>query len=328
MRTLTFKDENMALGFVNMLYWGNGAGSCRQAEFAVRCAESGMSVVMYGTTTFDSRVGNTGGDFYYDPKTKCSVNAYGMPNRGHKAEMETLSALKGKINAHGAKLGVSISTGDIFIPDEISQMATDIVTNEAADIIEWNGSCPNVEVGGKRKPGVCFSPVNFEAGVKALCAAAPHMLVSAKIAPITEASLLGELADICVKNRVNFIVCSNTDGNCYLENEEGKPALPGMILGGLGGAGLRPKVCGMIKILAPKLRGTSTRIIATGGTEIGTHAYKYLSLGEGMVVGFQFTTAIVRRNEDLRFVSTLISGELNGERGLTDLLVEKGITWE
>ena len=326
---MTFDNEDIALSFLRQIHWGNAAGSCRQPELAVRCAKAGMSAVVFGSITEEARVGNSGGDFYYDPRTGNSVNAIGLTNRGRAGYIGELPSLRNQLNALGTRLWNSVSSGDKFIPDEIYGMVASLNSNCASDVTEWNSSCPNVEANGKRKPPVCFSPADFELGVKALVSASPHLPVAVKISPITEVSLLGELVDICVKYDVNFLVFANTDGNCYLETPEGKPALPGMILGGLAGKALRPKVRGMIKMVAPKLRGTDTRIIAVGGIETGADAYEYLRLGEGMVVGFQFNTALSRHGENLSFVGDLVAGRAEPgkepEPGLVDLLVQHGL---
>lgn len=307
----SFKNSDEALRFLESIPWGNAAGTCRRAEIALDFAEIKIPAVMFGSITKEERMGNMGGNFSYNPETGNSKNNDGLTNGGIKKYMDILPGLRQRINKEGSKLWVSISAGENYIPDEYKEMGQTLVISNAADVMEGNFSCPNVLVGGKRKIPICFSLDDFRKGVRALREGASGIPIAAKISPIIDECFLGRLTDICIKENVNYIVCSNTKNSRS---------------GGLGGQILKPLVSRMIQIISPLTRGTNTKIIAVGGIEKAIDAYNYLYWGGGEVVGFQFNTAFTRRNEDPGFIGGLIIGK-DDEPGLVDLLVDRGLPW-
>lgn len=321
-----FRDTDEALAFVtNEVAWGNAAGTCKDAATARRFAETGMPHVMFGSVTMAARAGNPGDNFYWDPRTGDSINALGLPNKGLEGYLEELQSIKSVVNAIGGKLWVSISAGDAFSAREYHDMAKRLLNEDAADGIEGNFSCPNVEVGGKRKPVVCFDLEAFHAGVMELCEGAGfgNAPVAVKIAPITEARLLADLIGQCVDCRVEYVVGANTIGNCYMETPEGAPAIA-MKRGGGAGRMLRSVIRGMTQMAAAQLKDTGTKFVAVGGIESGKDAYDSLCDGAG---GFAFNTALSRNANKPWVIERIILGVHGheGEPGLVDLLVEKGL---
>ena len=307
----SFKNEEEALRFLGTLKWGNAAGTCRQGHLACCLAETGVPVVMFGSITKFPRKGNMGESFRYNPHSGNSINNEGLTNAGFIHYIEILSNLCDVIRTKGSELWVSISAGDDFIPEEYQEMANRLVSSDSADVIEGNLSCPNVQIFGSRKIPICFNLDDFNAGVKALRIGAGERPIAVKISPITDSSYLSRLTDICIKENVNYIVCSNTKADSR---------------GGIGGKILKPIVSKMIQTIGVRTRKTKTKMIAVGGIENALDAYNYLYWGGGEVVGFQFNTAFTRRNEDPRFVGDLIIGG-DDEPGLVDLLVERGLPW-
>lgn len=319
----TFKDHDTALEFVtSKVAWGNAAGTCKDGETARRFAETGMPIVMFGSVTAKPREGNAGENFWYDERTGDSINALGLPNKGLDAYLDELQRAKSIINTIGGKLWVSISAGDAFDADEYYTMAKRLAEEEAADGVEGNFSCPNVEVGGKRKPVVCFDLESFRAGVTALCEGATvgGLPFSAKIAPITEARLLSDLITHCIDAGADYVVGANTVGNCYMETPDGKPAIA-MKRGGGAGRMMRAIVRGMTQMATPLLKGAHTKFIAVGGIETGKDAYDSLCDGAG---GFAFNTALSRHGNKPFVVEQIVLGK-EGQPGLLDHLVEKGL---
>jgi dihydroorotate dehydrogenase (fumarate) len=318
-----FRSRDEALAFVmDKVPWGNAAGTCKDLTTARKFAEVGVPHVMFGSITMKPRAGNPGDNFYWDLRTGDSINALGLPNKGLDGYLKELQSAKQMVNALGSKLWVSISAGDAFDPEEYFQMATRLIDEDAADGIEGNFSCPNVEVGGKRKPVVCFDPAAFNEGVSALCQATlvSGVPVAVKLAPITEGRLLSDLLSACVDLRVDYIVGGNTMGNCYMEKEDGTPAIA-MKRGGGAGRMLRSVIRGMTQLAAPILKDTGTKFIAVGGIETGKDAYDSLCDG---ATGFAFNTVLSRNGNSPQVIESIIVGK-EGQTGLVDLLVEKGL---
>lgn len=321
----TFKNEEDVLAFLNSMTWGNAAGTCREAEYARKCAQVGMTSVVFGSLSMNLRAGNAGGDFYYDELTGCSINALGLPNRGFWAYFPELPELRHWMLKHtSSKLWVDITTGDRFEQRELARMASYLESQVAADVVVWNSSCPNVEVGGKRKPVVCFDHGAFREGVLALSLGLNTLRRAVKISPITEASLLAKIVEICLEFDVDYLVFSNTEPNCYMEKPDGTPALPGMIRGGMGGRFLIPKVSAMIQMVRPMLQGTKMKMVVVGGIVEGGVIHRYLRLGGDAIAGFQFNTILSHLVDPSKTVDRIMFGDKQ-HPGLIPLLMEKGL---
>lgn len=324
-----FENEESALEYLNTLPWGNAAGTCKDSETALRFAQAGMKNIMFGSITFQPREGNSGDNFYRNPDTGDSINSLGLPNKGIDAYLPELVTLMPSVQALGSELWVSVSAGSAFNAEEYFSMARRLTERRACSVVEGNFSCPNVVVGGKPKPNVCYDIAAFRDGVAALSLGArsqssPQPRTSVKIAPITEPAILSGLVEQCIDAGVDYIVAANTLGNCYMEKAPGVPAIT-MVRGGLAGRALRPVIKGMVQMIAPMLRGTNTKLIAVGGIEHGFDAYEYFTLG---AQGFQFNTALSWRNYDPRMIHDILFGSdisPQASHGLLNLLVERGI---
>lgn len=316
----TFKDQEAALEFINSIPWGTAAGTTKDPRMAVKYAQAGAKIIHFGSITRDPRAGNPGDNFYFDAATGNSINAWGIPNRGFQAYLPELVELRKEINKHGAQLWVSISAGDSFDPGEYYEMTKQLFLHHAADVVSGNKSCPNIEVDGKRKPVVCFDLETFTQGVRAMRLAAGYNPIAIKIAPITETRLLSDLVDVCIQNGIEYIEGANTVGNCYLEKQDGKPAIA-MIRGGGAGKMLTPIIEGMTLMVKSMIAGTNTKFIAVGGVQEGLDAYRLLKLGAD---GFEFNTALSARGGNPDVITELIFGSAPIP-GLVEILVERGL---
>src|ERR1051326_597919 len=101
----TFKDREDALRAVNDMPWGNAAGTCKDSKTARQFAQTGMSVVKFGSIMDRNWAGNPGSNFRYDEKTGASVNALGVPNRGYDGY--PLRDIAAEVRSLGAKFAVS-----------------------------------------------------------------------------------------------------------------------------------------------------------------------------------------------------------------------------
>jgi dihydroorotate dehydrogenase len=268
------------------------------------------------------RAGNAGDNFYYDPATGNSINAWGIPNKGIDERLKELPQTRKEVNALGAQFAVSISAGDTFDAQEYYEMADALAKREAADIIEGNFSCGNMKVGNEYKPVVCYDLKAFDAGVAALCLGAGTKKKAAKLTPTTERRFLFGNVESCLKYGIDYLILANTIPNSHLEKPDGTHAID-MIRGGLGGRGLIPIVTGMIQLVAPILKGTPVKLIAAGGVDFGRDAYHYLKHGAH---GFEFGSLLWKNNFDPTVGQKVIVGDPDkNEPGLIDLLVERGL---
>lgn len=319
-----FKDRDEALEFVTKeLLWGVAAGVCKDSALARKYAQAGIPIVSYGSITKLPRAGNAGGNFFCDERGN-SINAWGIPNKGFDEHLSELPQLRKDINSLGSQLWASISAGDKFDPDEYNYMALHLRNDKAADVVEGNFSCGNMKVGDHFKPIVCYDLPSFRDGVAALKRGAGDLKTSAKLTPTTERRFLIANVEICLEHGIDYIVLANTIPNSYLEKPDGSPAIT-MGLGGLGGAALRPMVTGMIKIIAPMLKGTNTKLIAAGGVFDGASAYHYLKHGAH---GFVCSTLLWRSNFRPECMQEIIMSKQTDYLYKTDLLdwlVEQGL---
>lgn len=318
----TFADEEEALAFVMSIPWGAAAGACKDRKLANDYAEAGMTVTGYGSMAKLSRAGNPGNNFYCDPVTGDSINAWGIPDRGITAHMEDLHETRREVNAKGSQLWGSISAGDSFDDQEYYDMARLMADKDAADVAEGNFSCGNIKVGDQYKPVVCYDLPLFDRGVRALKAGAGRLKTAVKLTPTTERRFLFGNVESCLKHGIDYIIMANTIPNSYLEKEDGTPAID-MVRGGLGGRALIPVVTGMIQLSLPLLAGTKTKIIAAGGVEFGRDAYHYLRQG---VHGFVFSTLLWKNDFDPKVAHKVIYGDPDrNEEGLLKYLVAYGL---
>lgn len=318
----TFQSRSEALAFIQTLPWGTAAGTSRDPKQILKYAQAGAKIVTHGSNTMAPRKGNEGNNFHYDSKSGRSLNSLGIPNQSLSAYLDTLTELKKAVNACGSELWVSISAGDSFSNYEYHAMTSALIHNSAADVVAGNTSCPNIVVNGNPKPAVCYDPDSFELAVSAMRSAAGSNRIAVKIAPITEANLLKKIVNIALAFDVDYLEVANTIGNCYFENEEGKPAIA-MGRGGLAGSALIPLVTGMIQIIKPVIEGSKMKLIAIGGVHDGLSAYNYLRHGAD---GFQFATELYRRDGDPDVIQEIIVGDADvGKVGLLDYLVKYGL---
>ncbi len=318
----TFHSVSQALAFVQTLPWGTAAGTSRDPKQILKYAQAGARIVTHGSVTMAPRKGNDGNNFYYDEKSRNSLNSLGIPNQSLGAYLPTLHELKKVVNKHGSELWVSISAGDAFVKGEYFKMTSDALREDAADVVVGNTSCPNIVVKDTPKPALCYDPQAYENAVSEMRSAAGLNRIGVKIAPITEARLLQRIVDISLDHNVQYLEVANTIGNCYLENESGKPAIS-MIRGGLAGAALIPLVTGMIQMIKRHIQGRELKVIAVGGVRDGYTAYQYLRHGAD---GFQFATELYRRDGDPEVIHEIIFGDADvGKLGLVDYLVKYGL---
>lgn len=309
----TFKTHEEAMAFVDSLPWGTAAGTSRDPRMILKYAQAGAKIVTHGSNTKLARAGDPR-NFYYSEQSGRSINALRIPNRSLEAYLPELKELKKRVNACGSELWVSFSAGDKFTPEEYEAANRVLFAEEAADVSDNNGSCPNLEVDGKLKPSVCFDVVAYQEYAAACRAGAGSNRISFKWAPVTDAGLQEKLIEAGKPYKPDYIDIANTIAGGYLEKPDGTPAIPG-IRGGLAGSIMPPIITGMIIGMVPMLKGTNTKLLATGGVRHGRIAHKYLSLG---AAGFRFNTELYRRDGNPDVILEIANG-------LVERLVERGL---
>ncbi len=316
--------ESEALRFITSseIMFGNAAGVSRDLNQLLAFVQAGANVATFGTIRPHQHSGNPGMNFWFDERTGNGINALGVPDAGITTHLPVLKLLCHAFSMGNAQLIVSVMGDDAFDPGAYEYMARQLLLNGAAHITEGNFACPNMVVGGKRMPIVSYHMESLRLGVRALRKGAGDMPIGVKISPITEASMLGEIDDICRESHVEFLISANTIPNCHLQKEDGTDAID-MKLGGLSGAALRPLVRGMSAILMPLLKKHTTKLILAGGVGCGEDAYGHLCTG---VHGVMFNTALYRRGGDPKVISEIAMGDEGLKQpGLIELIATRGL---
>jgi|GEM_PF-4530727 len=297
----TFSTIEKATEYVGTLPWGTAAGTSRDPRMILKYAQAGAKIVGHGSNTWESRAGDPN-NFFYCTRSGNSGNALRLPNRSLRAYIPELKQLKKDVNAAGAELAVSFSAGDTFIAREYEDAMRILFEEEAADLGEANGSCPNVKTAaGKLKPAVCYDIGAYTELVAATRAGAGKNRIIIKWAPIPDPGFQEALVEAGKPYDPDYLELANTVAGCYFEDERGNPGLAS-VRGGGAGAMLDPIICGMILGVKPMLDGTGTKLIATGGVRNGKTAHDRLKLGAD---GFRFNTELYRRDGDPAVVTDI-----------------------
>lgn len=252
----------------------NAAGTARTLREVEGLARSAVAAVTVGSYTLAPRAGNAGE--VYAGGTGFSVNALGMPNRGIDALRSDLPAQAAAV--HGAGMPIVVSVAG-FAPEEYAELAV-AADAGGADLVELNLGCPNVWEGGRQHRIASFDPALVAACVGAArdaVAAGRGTPVGAKLSPLGDPVLLGEVADAVAGGGARFVVASNTFPNGLALRADGGPRLD-VGYGGVSGAALRPIALGQVAQLRAALPA-AVDVVGVGGVREGADLRALLQAG-------------------------------------------------
>lgn len=290
---------------------GNAAGTVKTMEDVLTMCRSGAANrITVGSITMEPRDGNAGEVYYYDERTRTSINALGIPGIGLERYGEALTYMVSAAHNNGKELWVSVAG---FSPNDFSQLTLSCISC-GVDGIELNLGCPNIHDKGERKPIFSYSPDLTANVLGVLWGPWSTRKLGIKISPVPD-DTLPDLARVIVESGiVTEIVAVNTLPNQTMEKEDGSQALnfipPGgsekIHVGGLAGAPLFPEMLRVVRKLR-ELLPSQIRVIAVGGIFSGADALEPLQLG---AAGFECATAYLTHGTPNPRVFSDIVGEL------------------
>lgn len=256
----------------------NAAGTARTPREAERLARSSVAAVTVGSATLSARDGNAGEVFA--AREDHAVNALGMPNRGAAGLAEDLPPIAAAVHGAGKPLVVSVAG---FAPEEHGELAR-VAAAGGADLVELNLGCPNVWAGGVQHRIASFDPGLVAASVRAAREALGDGAlppVGAKLSPIGDPVLLGEVAAALVDAGAAFVVASNTFPNGLALDGRGRPVLD-VGYGGVSGGALRAIALGQVAQLRDLLPD-AVDVVGVGGAATGGDLRALLDAGAAAV---------------------------------------------
>ncbi len=239
----------------------NAAGTAKTIDEVGRLARSAVAAVTVGSITLAPRDGNAGEVFA--PRDGYAVNALGMPNRGAAFYRDALPEMAALTRAAAKPLIVSVAG---FSPDEYGEL-TALSAASGADLVELNLGCPNVWDDGSQHRIASFDPDLVARSVAAAVAAAGGVPVGAKLSPLSDPTLLAEVAGALAGSGARFVVSCNTFPNGLALRPDGRSAID-VEYGGVSGAAMRPIALGQVRQLR-RLLPASIDLVGAGGVRRG-----------------------------------------------------------
>lgn len=274
---------------------GPSAGFVKTKEDAKKALETGASIIVLGSHTFDGRDGNKGPRLYADmaqyPYLPGSLNSYGLPNLSIRSLRPWLPDFVRKAKDRGVKVRVSVAAFSIEGYMQAVKTLREFYDGE----IELNLGCPNVWHGATQHRIMSFD-LDAMQQVLALCRAMidPRQL-AVKLSPYSDPWMIEQVWDILTGCAIGTIVTMNTFANALVFDEAGKPAIdvPNGFAG-YAGDGVLPMALGQVRqfdLLRAKARerkapGSDMRLEGVGGVSSGEAAYQmHLAGADGVLSG-------------------------------------------
>lgn len=239
----------------------NAAGTAKSLTDVERLARSAVAAVTVGSITAKARDGNAGEVFA--ARDAYALNALGMPNRGAEFYRDELPRMAAVTRSAEKPLIVSVAG---FSPDEYGEL-TALSASSGADLVELNLGCPNVWDDGTQHRIASFDPELVARSVAAAVAAADGVPVGAKLSPLSDPTLLAEVAAVLADSGVRFVVSCNTFPNGLALRPDGRFAID-VEYGGVSGEAMKPIALGQVGQLR-RLLPPAIDLVGAGGVRRG-----------------------------------------------------------
>lgn len=241
-----------------------------------KIAESDCGAITLKSATIEPRDGNPNPKYVIKSNLipGCTLNSMGLPNEGITKTLEFVSELKQYTQK---PLIVSLSGLSL---DENLEMIKQVQSQNLADLIELNLSCPNIP----NKPMVGYDPKQVKNTLQKVRDIGGNIKLGVKLPPYTDLPIFDQITELLIQFDVSFITCCNTLGNCLVINPETETTLikPKAGLGGLAGDFVKPLGLGNVWNFWQRLQG-NVQIVGVGGVRTGTDAFEYLLAGADAV---------------------------------------------
>jgi dihydroorotate dehydrogenase len=279
----------MGLDFPNRL--GLAAGLDKNGEHIAALSALGFGFLEIGTVTPRPQPGNPKPRMFRIPEAEGIINRMGFNNRGvdYLIEQVTRTKFKGIL---GINIGKNFDTAiDKAVEDYLICMEK---VYPYASYITINISSPNT-------PGLRDLQNNDalitllgtlkEAQKKLSMAHEKYVPIAVKIAPDLDNAQIKNVAQICIAQKMDGVISSNTT----LSRQGVSRYRHGQEMGGLSGKPLFEKSLYNIKILRDSLRG-EIPIIACGGIMCAEDANRMIAAGADLI---QIYTGLIYRGPRL-----------------------------
>ena len=241
-----------------------------------KIADSGSGAITLKSATMEQREGNPNPKYIVksDLIPGCTLNSMGLPNEGIIKTLEFVKELKEYSNKT-----IIVSLSGLSL-DENLQMLKMVQSQNLADLIELNLSCPNIP----NKPMVGYDPEQVNNTLKQVRDIGGNIKLGVKLPPYTDLPIFDQVSELLLQYEVSYITCCNTLGNCLVINPDTETTLikPKNGLGGLAGDYIKPLALGNVWNFYQRLQG-KVQIVGVGGIRTGTDAFEFLLAGADAV---------------------------------------------
>ena len=241
-----------------------------------KIADSGSGAITLKSATMEAREGNPNPKYIVksDLIPGCTLNSMGLPNEGIIKTLEFVKELKEYSNKT-----IIVSLSGLSL-DENLRMLKMVQSQNLADLIELNLSCPNIP----NKPMVGYDPEQVNNTLKQVRDIGGNIKLGVKLPPYTDLPIFDQISELLLQYQVSYITCCNTLGNCLVINPDTETTLikPKNGLGGLAGNYIKPLALGNVWNFYQRLQG-KVQIVGVGGIRTGTDAFEFLLAGADAV---------------------------------------------
>ena len=241
-----------------------------------KIADSGSGAITLKSATMEAREGNPNPKYVVksDLIPGCTLNSMGLPNEGIVKTLEFVKELKEYSNKP-----IIVSLSGLSL-DENLRMLEMVQSQNLADLIELNLSCPNIP----NKPMVGYDPEQVNNTLKQVRDIGGNIKLGVKLPPYTDLPIFDQISELLLQYQVSYITCCNTLGNCLVINPDTETTLikPKNGLGGLAGDYIKPLALGNVWNFYQRLQG-KVQIVGVGGIRTGTDAFEFLLAGADAV---------------------------------------------
>ena len=202
--------------------FGNAAGTARTMQDFEALLKTTATTATIGSMREFKNPGNTGRTYFYDPVTRESGNALGVPEAIAKEGYAILLPLMvAKAHALGKKVKVSVHASS---PDEYARLAA-FAFSCGVDEVELNLSCPNERLTTGPQIIPCFDPGHTLRILSRVYVYCPKRKVDVKVSAIGN-DLIPELVRVFTGSGVvRNVVGINTIPNQTFKNPDGSEGL-------------------------------------------------------------------------------------------------------
>ena len=265
--------------FTSQLLNASGPSSITSNQLLDLNKTVGLGGIVTKSFTLDHQDGNPTPNYYYDEKTKTSINAIGLANYGAKYYFDFI-----KTNSYQLVRPVFLSIAEQNVGKLLELFNEYLNTSYSVPLlIEYNISCPNVN--GARITG--YDPTELKKRlqyIKSFFFKTRYITFGLKLPPYLDRYQLKDVAEVIneFKDIVKFITVCNTMGNgCFLDDFAGTPRLSTNI-GGVGGKALKPIALGNVRLFSGYL-DEDIQIIGCGGVTELQDIYDFMFAGATFV---------------------------------------------